>query len=65
MIDEKIKIRSAVVQVRKVDELAIWGNSTSGYELTIAENHRRRSPALVQRYFYGLSENETDHCKLK
>ncbi len=64
-IDKKILVKNAVVQIRQVNELAIWGNKTSGYELAIAENHLQSSPALVQRYFYGLNENETDRCKLK
>jgi len=63
-IDEKVDIKSAVIQLRKVDELAIWGNNTSGYELVVASNHIRTTPSLTQRYFYGLEENETGNCKI-
>ncbi len=65
-IDQKVGVKNAVVQIRKVDEVAMWGNKTSGYELAIvAQNSLQGSPVLAQRYFYGLGENETDHCKMK
>jgi hypothetical protein len=64
-IDEKMNVKRAVVQIRKVDEISVWGNNTSGYELAVAENNGQGSPALVQKYFYGLTENDTGNCQLK
>ena len=64
-IDERVDVKNAVVQIRRVNELAIWGNETSGYELTLASNHIRSSPVLTQRYFYGLDRDETANCKIK
>ncbi|MGE0764466.1 MAG: hypothetical protein AB7N80_14415 [Bdellovibrionales bacterium] len=63
-IDETVELKNAVIQLRKVDELSIWGNNTSGYELVVASNHIRTTPSIAQRYFYGLEENETGNCKL-
>jgi len=63
-IDETVELKSAVIQLRKVDELSIWGNNTSGYELVVASNPIRTTPSLTQRYFYGLEENETANCKI-
>jgi hypothetical protein len=62
-IDETVELKSAVIQLRKVDELSIWGYNTSGYELVVAK-HIRTTPSLTQRYFYGLEENETGKCKI-
>lgn len=63
-IDETVELKSAVIQLRKVDELSIWGRNTSGYELVVLSNHIRTTPSLTQRYFNGLKENETENCKI-
>jgi hypothetical protein len=64
-INRKREIVNAIVQIRKIEELSVWGINTSGYELAILDNQNQTSPVLVQRYFYGLSEKETDNCTLE
>lgn len=64
-IDEKVDVGNAQVQIRRVNELSIWGNEVTGYELLVANDQSSVTPILTQRYFSSVARNSTSNCELK
>lgn len=62
-IDEKVIVGNAVVQIRRVNELSIWGNEVTGYELVVANDQSSVTPILTQRYFSGVGTDSTSNCE--
>lgn len=62
---KKIELKNVEIKIRKVDEVAFLRNHSTGYELTVTENHRPSSPVFTQKYFGGIREDETFQCKLQ
>ena len=64
-VDENVDVENAIVQIRRVNELSIWGNEVTGYELLVANDQSSVTPILTQRYFSGVGTDGTSNCEIE
>jgi hypothetical protein len=61
---QEILVKDAVIKVRKVEEISVYGIETKAYELTVTGDLGQTAPLLSQQYFYGLNKDETGNCRI-
>ncbi len=64
-VNQQIVVKEAVTKVRKISEVSIYGNDSSGYELSLAPGFGQDRDLITQQYFTGLSIDQSANCQIE